>query len=161
MMILKPVYKNNSAQFNMTPLIDIVFLLVVFFMVLCQFIVAENFPVKVPDRCAHVQSDNQPGSDITTITVMRLSPSGLVAYAVGSETFEGKDTAIVEKITEAIDKRVKPLPQSKRIVCLRADKDIPYTKIQYALAAIAKSSTAHIQLAALKHPSPLVLLSAK
>ena len=36
---------KTAASFNMTPIIDIVFLLIIFFLVVCRFIEAENFPV--------------------------------------------------------------------------------------------------------------------
>ncbi len=47
---------DRSGTFNMTPIIDIVFLLIIFFLVVCQFIEAENFPVAVPDGCEFTQS---------------------------------------------------------------------------------------------------------
>ena len=61
---------NKSPSFNMTPIIDIVFLLIIFFLVVCQFIEAENFPVTVPDDCEFAQSDSEPGGQVTTVTVM-------------------------------------------------------------------------------------------
>ena len=38
----------EDEAFDMTPVIDVVFLLIIFFMLVCQFIVAERFRVQVP-----------------------------------------------------------------------------------------------------------------
>ena len=46
---------GGDAQFNMTPMIDIVFLLIIFFMLICQFIVQENYRLDVPDDCPNAQ----------------------------------------------------------------------------------------------------------
>ena len=58
--------REESGSFNMTPIIDIVFLLIIFFLVVCQFIEAENFPVAVPDGCEFAQSEFEPGEQVTT-----------------------------------------------------------------------------------------------
>ena len=138
----------------MTPLIDIVFLLIIFFMVLCQFIVSENFPVDVPDECDFADSVSQRSGDVTTITVMKRG-EGEIVYAVGAEIFgESEQSGVVGKIAEAIDRRLEGLGDQRRTVCLRADKDVPYSKLQYALAAISQSSAIDIELAAIKGERP-------
>ena len=139
----------------MTPLIDIVFLLIIFFMVLCQFIVSENFPVDVPDKCSFADFVSEPGSAVTTITIMKQA-EGEIVYAVGSEIFSDSEAiGIVEKIAMAIDRRLEGLAEKNRIVCLRADKDVPYSRVQYALAAISQSCAADIELAVIKGERPL------
>jgi len=75
-------FGSSVRPFNMTPIIDIVFLLIIFFLVVCQFIEAENFPVAVPDGCEFAQSDPEPGAQVTTVTVMKTPKEG-TAFAVG------------------------------------------------------------------------------
>jgi len=77
-------FSNSVQSFNMTPIIDIVFLLIIFFLVVCQFIEAENFPVTVPDNCQFAQSEPDPGAQLTTVTVMKTTEDE-VDFAVGSE----------------------------------------------------------------------------
>jgi biopolymer transport protein ExbD len=135
----------------MTPIIDIVFLLIIFFLVVCQFIEAENFPVAVPDSCEFAQSEPQPRAQVTTVTVMKTTKDG-VDFAVGSEKISGSGYAdVVEKIAELIDGRLKELPADNRVVTLRIDKDICFAEAQYALAAVAASTATDIQLATLKN----------
>ncbi|MHC4461147.1 MAG: ExbD/TolR family protein [Planctomycetota bacterium] len=134
-------------SFNMTPIIDIVFLLIIFFLVVCQFIEAENFPVTVPDGCEFAQSDSEAGAQVTTVTVMKTTEER-IDFAVGSEKISTSSYAdIVDRIAELIDVRLRDLPPERRIVTLRVDKGICFGEAQYALAAVAQSSATDIQLA--------------
>jgi biopolymer transport protein ExbD len=141
----------------MTPIIDIVFLLIIFFLVVCQFIEAENFPVTVPDNCRFAQSDPEPGAQLTTLTVMKTAEEK-IAFAVGPEKVSASSypdlIGIVDKLAKLIDVRLKDLPPDRRIVTLRIDRDICFSDAQYALAAVAASSATDIQLAALKDKRP-------
>jgi biopolymer transport protein ExbD len=142
---------GQSGSFNMIPIIDIVFLLIIFFLVVCQFIEAENFPVSVPDNCQFAQSDPEPAAALTTVTVMRTTEDE-VGFAVGSERISatvGSD-GIVEKLAQLIDVRLSDLPPERRVVILRIDKDICFGDAQYALAGIAASCAEDIRLAALR-----------
>ncbi len=150
-----PLRTNNKFQggmrsFNMTPIIDIVFLLIIFFLVVCQFIEAESFPVAVPDECGFAESDLERRGRVTTVTVIRTTEER-TDFAVGAEKIARASYAdIVEKLTELIDVRLKDLPADDRIVILRIDKDVPFAQAQYALAGVAASSATDIQLAVLK-----------
>jgi len=137
-------------RFNMTPIIDIVFLLIIFFLVVCQFIEAENFPVVVPDGCEFAQSDVEHRDQVTTVTVMKTAEDG-VDFAVGPEKITTSNYAnIVEELARLIDVRLKDLPPDRRVVTLRIDKDVCFSEAQYALAGVAASSATDIKLAALK-----------
>jgi biopolymer transport protein ExbD len=144
-------FGRHGGSFNLTPIIDIVFLLIIFFMLLCQFIVAENFLVSVPDRCRSAEARRSAEDQITTITVMKTPGEDKVGYAVGSQGITGETRSVIARsIAEAIDSRLERLPSDRRIVCLRVDRDIRFCDAQYALAAIAESSAANVRLAALK-----------
>ncbi len=145
---------DRSGSFNMTPIIDIVFLLIIFFLVVCQFIEAENFPVTVPDGCEFAQNDDDPGSRLATVTVMKTAEEK-IGFAVGSEKITISNRAdIVEKLAELIDVRLKDLPPDRRVVTLRIDRDVCFSDAQYALAGAAASTATDIQLAALKNRRP-------
>jgi biopolymer transport protein ExbD len=137
----------------MTPLIDIVFLLIIFFLVVCQFIEAENFAVAVPDGCLFATTASEPRAQGTTITVMKTS-AGKSAFAVGAEKIpasEGSD--LTEQIARLVDYSLRNFPSDRRIVTLRVDRDVCFAQAQYALAAIAQSSATDIQLAVLRNRS--------
>ena len=142
-------FGKNSQSFNMTPIIDIVFLLIIFFMVVCKFIEAENFPVEVPDNCQFAQKAPENAPDKTTLTIVKAADGG-ISFAVGSEVIEDSNPGqLAERLAELLDARLKDEPVEKRIVTLRIDKNISFSKAQYALAAVAKSSATDIQLAVL------------
>jgi len=144
-------FDGGVQSFNMTPIIDIVFLLIIFFLVVCQFIEAENFPVTVPDDCQFAQSDPEPGAQVITVTVMKTTEDE-AGFAVGSEKISASGSAdIVEKLAQLIDIRLSDLSGDRKVVTLRIDKDICFAEAQYALAAVASSSATDIQLAALKN----------
>ena len=141
--------RRNS--FNMTAVIDIVFLLIIFFLVVSQFIETENLPVTVPDGCEFAQ-DDEDRLQTATLTVINKADDE-ITFAVGSEEITPQDTAslpaMVEKLAELIDARLSDLPPHNRIVTLRIDKDLPFSQVQYALAAVAQSTATKIRLAAL------------
>ena len=142
--------RRKTTTFNMTPMIDIVFLLIIFFLVVCQFIEAENFPVAVPDECRFAQSQHERETNMTTVTVMKTNEGG-VAFAVGAEKIDVSSYKdIAGRLAELIDFRLGDLPLERRVVTLRVDKDVCFAEAQYALAGIAESTAANIQLAALK-----------
>jgi len=133
----------------MTPLIDIVFLLIVFFLVVCQFIDAENFPVSVPDDCDYAQGQ-VPGQPVTTVTVAKTASQASI-FAVDAERVDLLNRQdMVAKMSELIDERLSKLPQDKRVVTLRIDREVCFADAQYALAAVAASTATDVKLAALK-----------
>ena len=140
---------DGTKSFNMTPIIDIVFLLIIFFLVVCQFIEAENFDVQVPDDCKFAQSPEYQQGFIT-ITVTTDQQQSTI-FAVGSEKITVSDNKnLVARLVELINLRLASLPNDQKIVTLRIDKDIAFSQAQYAMAAVSESEATDIQLAALK-----------
>lgn len=141
---------RRFGSFNMTAVIDIVFLLIIFFCVVCHFIEAENFPVAVPDGCEAAQNSDEAISQLTTVTVMN-GEGGKAEFAVGAERISAASyDEIVSGLAKSIDSRLKDQPANDRVVTLRVDRDVCYGEAQYALAGIAASTTTDIRLAALK-----------
>jgi biopolymer transport protein ExbD len=158
-MLLRDIgqFRNRAgvSSFNLTPVIDIVFLLIIFFVLACRFIEAENFPVTVPDGCQFAQDETTPGEQVTTLTVMNRPQS--VTFAVGPEEITPHDDAaipaLVERLAQLIDVRLGNLPPDNRVVTLRIDKDTPFAQAQYALAAVAQSTATNVRVAVLSSKS--------
>ncbi len=146
--------QNNPPTFNMTPIIDVVFLLIIFFMLVCQFIVAENFEVDVPDKISAAKRPEADTEQLTTVTIM-LNDKGKTAYAVGAEILPDLEgPPISYAVASAIDKQLATLPKEKRVVSLRSDKNILFKDAKYALAGISQSSATDIKWAVIKHEQP-------
>jgi biopolymer transport protein ExbD len=143
------VKDHSPIGLNMTPIIDIVFLLIIFFMIVCQFITEQNFEVSVPDDVTSAeefaQQDDNGG---TTVTVM-LDEQGVVSYAVDADVIPVGNGNVSELIARAIDTRLKATDE-QRTVSLRIDKDIEFKDSQYALAGISNSNASGMKLAAHK-----------
>ena len=143
-------HQTPISRFDMTPIIDIVFLLIIFFLLVCQFIVAENFDVTVPDDISSAQPAPPADQQITTVTVMPTG-SNRPVYAVGSEIIAAESAPDVSyAIADEIDTQLQHLPYERRVVCLRIDKDICFRHSQYALAGISQSSATDMKLAVTK-----------
>ncbi len=134
---------------NVIPFIDILFLLIVFFILAARFVAPEEFTVAIPQAIEHAQTSPSP-EGTTTVTLMR-SPAGGIDCAIGSEKLPATDSGdLVARLSSAIDKRLEFFPPEKRIVALRIDKSIPYKDVQYVLAAVARSRATAVRLAALR-----------
>jgi biopolymer transport protein ExbD len=156
------IKSHSTGTPNMIPTIDILFQLVIFFVLACRFAVVEQFPVPVPDKCASAKPQPEDQRNIVTVTVMKAADSEGIECAVGAEKLpeaQGRELAI--RITEKLNEKLgtsgditvgatsgRPL---SRIVCLRIAKDVPFGQSQYALAAVAASSATDIQMAVLKN----------
>ena len=72
----KPLFEVET--FDMTPIIDVVFLLIIFFMLVAQFIVAEQYKVSVPGEIKTAQAKDAEQKHPLTITVMPDDGQGVV-----------------------------------------------------------------------------------
>lgn len=143
----------SLGSFNMTPLIDVVFLLIIFFLVVCRFIEAENFPVAVPDACESAGNGIEAGSPVTTITVMRTD-EGKSIFAVGPERIVlSGGTDLTEQIIRLVDISLGSMQSAPRLVTLRIDREVCFSDAQYAIAAAARSIATDIRLAVLRDRS--------
>jgi biopolymer transport protein ExbD len=142
---------GSNAGLNIIPLIDIIFLLIIFFLVVCRFIEAENFPVAVPDACEYAQSVSEGKPRTTTISVMKTAEQETV-FAVDSEIVASPDdgTTLVEQLIKVINGRMADLDSARKVVTLRIDRNVCFSQAQYALAAVAASNATDVQMAAFK-----------
>ena len=133
----------------MTPIIDVVFLLIIFFMLVCQFIAAEQFQVEVPDQISSAQKTEPQKNEPLTITVM-TGENDKVTCAIGSEKLgdvKGKDLALL--IQSAIDESLLRKDIPEKTVCLRCDKSITFGQVKYILSGISKSKAVNLDWAVL------------
>ncbi|AQT68421.1 protein TolR [Anaerohalosphaera lusitana] len=141
--------KSDASQCDLTPIIDIVFLLIIFFMIVCTFISAENFEVEIPDDIETAQDAQVDPPQTVTLTAML--EDGEVVYAVGSARISVPASGeLLGSLTDQLDAQLAKLPEDKRLVDLRIDKDIPYKYCQNVLAAINRSSASKINIAVTK-----------
>jgi biopolymer transport protein ExbD len=100
--------RRSGQAPNLTPLIDIVFLLLVFFMLTAHFVRDEGLPIDLPEAASAVSLEQKEPLEIA------ISPSGQISIA-GEEI---TSRALVEKVSLLLSSR-----DEKRIV-IRGDAGV-------------------------------------
>jgi biopolymer transport protein ExbD len=139
----------EAETFDMTPIIDVVFLLIIFFMLVAQFIVAEQYKVSVPDEIATAHTQDTEEDRPLTITVMPDQDQGIIC-AVGSEklaSVQGKDMKSL--ITSVINDYLTDHKQADKTVRLRCDQSVPFGQVKYILSGISQSRAENLDWAVL------------
>ena len=151
MAIRRLQHDQSSSTINITPIIDIVFLLIIFFMLVCQYITAENFDVAVPDHIdSATKADQKQKTQNTAVTVM-YDEGGNVRYAVGATLIEtDRPELIPTSIAATINTQLQTLGKNQRTVMFRNDREIPFKYTKYALAGISQSSATDVKWAVIK-----------
>lgn len=140
---------RQGVSFNMTPVIDVVFLLIVFFVVVFQFIGTESSQVDLPEGCNFAEGDDDGQIWPATIT-MRRTDEGQISFVVGTEKIKAAGrTELVQMMQRSLNGHLQNLPEDERVVVLRIDKNIRCADAQYALVAAAESSASGLRLATL------------
>ena len=129
--------REHGLQFNVTPLIDIVFLLIIFFLVASHFVRAEtNEPVELPEA---TQTENQVLESqnrlVVTVTVDRQLHVGgkIVEFA------ELENLILAGGATDAGDEN------SQFEVRIRGDQNVPYSVIEPIILACARAGVTQIK----------------
>jgi biopolymer transport protein ExbD len=150
MRIFKPKRLFEAETFDMTPIIDVVFLLIIFFMLVAQFIVADHYNVGVPDQIETAQDQPETKEkNPLTITVLPRDEQGITC-AIGSEKLaavQGKDMGRL--ITSAINEYLKTHKPKDKTVRLRCDRAVPFGQVKYILSGISRSQAENLDWAVL------------
>jgi biopolymer transport protein ExbD len=145
---------KKELSFNMTPVIDIVFLLIIFFVVVFQFIGSDDSIVNLPEDCDFAQKldENKPWP--ATIT-LKADDADKITVSIGGQTIDtGNKNELMGLMQKSLDETLSILPPDEKIVVLRIDKNVNYRDAQYALAAAANSSANRLRLATLAEQEP-------
>ncbi|MBN1436114.1 MAG: biopolymer transporter ExbD [Sedimentisphaerales bacterium] len=159
---------RDQMQFNMTAMIDVVFLLIIFFMLICQFIVRENYELVLPDDCVSATVPDrldrnavtvsvvprEVGADQGTATTAQWNGNNVI-YAVRAAEFDPlapryrqNPQALLRDMTEAIQQDTAR--RETALVHLRADSNMTYGQVQQVLVALSQAQVRQVQLAAFR-----------
>lgn len=148
----------------MTPMIDIVFLLIIFFMLVCQFITQENYQLVIPDDCPAAIVPDQLDRNAVIVSAFPnpLAPlsseSASVIYAVHSQRFDPQSPAYRDNpsrlLTDITNKIITEAAlKSQPLVHLRAHRGLTYRDVQPTLIALSRAGITRVQLAAFRSES--------
>lgn len=136
-----PQYTGSAAGFNMTPMIDVVFLLIIFFLVASHFTNQENaVEVDLP------KAEN--GNEIPQDEMNRLT----LSVPQAGELFIGVKQIALEELSalllkEKTHRNERSEPFQLRI---RAGRSVPYSEVEPILLAAAEAGIADVQFAVME-----------
>jgi len=143
-------HRNKKAlSFNITPVIDIIFLLIVFFVLDFQFFGNDSDNVELPDKCDFAKPCQQALPDAAAVVVTETE-FGKIQYSVNNQKMDSVNhQLLVQQMTTTIDNRIKDLPKESRIVILRIDRNLDFSNARYAIDAVSASTATKIKIATL------------
>ena len=126
-----PHPNKKSASFNLTPLIDVVFLLLIFFMLTTTFVNLEN-RIKV---------------DLPTGDFAAAEPSENIIVTITENNTIYLNGKLIDplKLTESVAAEIKDEPE--KIVILEADKNVLHGKVIRVMDLLKKGGAEKIAIA--------------
>jgi biopolymer transport protein ExbD len=116
--------QEEEAKFEMAPMIDMVFLLLVFFMMASQMAQLQNIPLEIPEATKAVVPKERPNR-----WVVNINKDG--------DIYEGDQPMELKQLSKRIEAQVKLNPKTK--VYLRADVDTKHKKVKEVMTEMAKA----------------------
>jgi biopolymer transport protein ExbD len=132
------IHKRGPARMNanLTPMIDVTFLLIVFFVLVSQIVKVENVDLAPPEL--ERPASELPGDEQRAVINVRPGVDGsAVAYSIGGRSFP-VGGAGVERLTEHLASLYSRQPALR--INLRADQRTHYVWIDPVLRAIADAA---------------------
>ncbi len=132
------VPRSRSIGLNMTPMIDIVFLLIIFFLVSSHLAQQEtHLELALPDA----ESGTDPADDMTPRVTINLLPQGQILLAGNPLSIQQLEQRLrVEHTAERGNLEVR----------LRADRQVPYRFVQPILRTCAGAGIWDVKFAVLE-----------
>lgn len=132
-----------NIAFNMAPLVDVVFLLIVFFIMLLNFsdVLSRKIDLPLADA-ARPEHERTPAELIITVQNE-------------NSLFLGRAPISLRHLGVALQERIQD--PSRTTVTLRGDENLPYQTLQQVMEQVALSGVSRIHFAAyMEPPFPLI-----
>jgi biopolymer transport protein ExbD len=132
--------RSRNLGFNMTPMIDITFLLVIFFLVASHWSRQE---VSIEMNLPTAHSGREPIEDETPRVTVNILPDGKML--LGSQSVEGEELAARLRVENAKhDGRLE--------VRLRADRNTPFAQVEPVLKTCADAGISNANFSVTRKP---------
>jgi len=135
--------QEEEVHINLTPLIDVVFLLLIFFMLTTTFVKESQLDINLP------QSSSQQRLKEDNVLRIDISAAGEYAVKMPGET---TSKSLINRSEETLMRALKQATEassdpSKLITVLRADGKTPHQSVVMALDAAQRLGLVHISFA--------------
>ncbi len=121
-----PIQDKEEATFQMGPMIDMVFLLLVFFMCASHMAQQQNLPMEIPEASKAVVPKERPDRWIVNVDLAGNLYEGM-------HPVPGND---VELLAANVKARLQENPKMK--IYLRADRNSPHKNVKKVIQEMAK-----------------------
>ena len=122
--------KRVGIKIDMTPMVDVAFLLLIFFMSTSQFDPPQKVQIQIPESHSNLKV---PESDVL---VLSISKDNELLYQIGKNPQEQTDLASLEQLVMEQRRRN---PRTR--VAIRADKESEYGTMEDVMAIMQKTNT--------------------
>ena len=122
--------RRIGIKIDMTPMVDVAFLLLIFFMSTSQFDPPQKLPITIPDSHSNLKV---PDSDVMTIGVGKENQ---ILWQIGKNLQEFTDLTNLESLV-AEQRRHNP----RLRVAIKADKTSDYGTMEDIMAIMQKTNT--------------------
>jgi biopolymer transport protein ExbD len=122
--------RRIGVKIDMTPMVDVAFLLLIFFMSTSQFDPPQKVPITIPDSHSNLKV---PESNVMTIGI---SKENQILYQIGKQPQEYTDVANLETVVSSARRKN---PQMR--VAIKADKVSDYGTMEDIMAVMQKTNT--------------------
>ncbi len=122
--------KRIGVKIDMTPMVDVAFLLLIFFMSTSQFDPPQKVPIILPDSHSNLKV---PESDVL---ILGISKDNQILWQLGKNPQEMTDLPSLEQLV--LDKR-RANPRLR--VAIKADKESDYGTMEDVMAVMQKTNT--------------------
>ena len=135
-MNLRPGYKEENVEVNLTPLIDVVFLLLIFFMVSTTFDRHARLKVSLPESSAKASQQQ--------VEPLVLSIDARGNYFLNERQLVNKQ---LDTLKQAIRKTVGEQDITQVAIVLRADANTPHQAVVRAMDAASQLGMTRLSIA--------------
>ena len=122
--------KRVGIKIDMTPMVDVAFLLLIFFMSTSQFDPPQKVPITLPDSHSNLKV---PDSDVL---VLGIDKDSRLYWQLGKNPQQETDMASLEQLLMDQRRRNRNLR-----VAIKADKESEYGVMEDVMAAMQKTNT--------------------
>jgi biopolymer transport protein ExbD len=122
--------KRVGIKIDMTPMVDVAFLLLIFFMSTSQFDPPQKAPIVLPDSHSNLKV---PESDVL---VLAIDKNSALYWQIGKNPQQDTDMASLEQLV--LDQRRR---NPRLRVAIKADKDSDYGVMEDVMAIMQKTNT--------------------
>ncbi len=132
---------STGWQFNMTPLIDVTFLLLTYFMLASHYASAEKpEDIEIP-KPYESQAQDQPLPDRIYLNMLVEGPDRTPTLMLGPSRMGSLD-----ELKEGLNKVGRAAPQTQ--IVLRADRHVRYGDVRQVMEAVAAAGLSRLQVVA-------------